>query len=94
MSKVKPAETVLITGNTYLVKDQLRALGGKWNPASRGWRVPADKAEQAKALVAGAPAKQGWHYKSGPPKARRYECEECGEWVNVGTQCWETGMTH
>lgn len=25
---------------------------------------------------------------------RPYECEECGERVTPGTQCWETGMTH
>jgi len=24
----------------------------------------------------------------------RYECDECGEWVEPGTSCWETGMTH
>lgn len=24
----------------------------------------------------------------------RYECEECGEWVTPGTQCWETGLAH
>ena len=24
----------------------------------------------------------------------RYECEECGEWVEPGTECWETGLLH
>jgi hypothetical protein len=24
----------------------------------------------------------------------RYECEECGEYVTRGTECWETGMKH
>lgn len=24
----------------------------------------------------------------------RYECEECGEYVNPGTECWETGARH
>jgi len=29
------------------------------------------------------------------PKAnRRYECEECGEYVYPGSSCWETGMIH
>jgi hypothetical protein len=23
-----------------------------------------------------------------------YECEECGDRVTPGSQCWETGMTH
>jgi hypothetical protein len=24
----------------------------------------------------------------------RYECEECGDYVEPGTRCWETGMIH
>lgn len=26
--------------------------------------------------------------------SRSYECEECGDRVYPGTQCWETGMRH
>lgn len=47
--------TVLVTGNTYPVKDSIKALGGRWDSNAKGWRVPADKAPQAQALVAGAP---------------------------------------
>ena len=43
-----------IIGNTYPVKDQLKALGGRWNPDQNAWMVPTDKADQAKALVANA----------------------------------------
>jgi hypothetical protein len=50
------AKLTKITGNTYPVKDQLKALGGKWNAASKCWEVPADRAEQAWALVGGEPA--------------------------------------
>jgi hypothetical protein len=50
-------ETVLITGNTYPVKDDLKGLGAKWDAAAKGWRVPADKADAARALVAGATPK-------------------------------------
>ena len=32
--------TTLITGNTYPVKDRLRALGGRWNRAAQGWGKP------------------------------------------------------
>jgi hypothetical protein len=46
--------TALITGNTYPVKEGIKALGGRWNRILNGWEVPADKAEQARALVAGA----------------------------------------
>ncbi len=41
-----------IIGNTYPIKDQLKALGGRWNPDQNAWMVPTDKADQAKALVA------------------------------------------
>lgn len=43
--------TKLIVGNTYPVKDQIKALGGKWDAEAKGWRVPVAKAEQAQALV-------------------------------------------
>jgi hypothetical protein len=47
--------TVLVTGNTYPVKDSIKALGGRWDAAAKGWRVPAAVAPQAQALVSGAP---------------------------------------
>lgn len=43
-----------ITGNTYPVKEQIKALGGTWNKAAQGWNVPDENAEAARALVAGA----------------------------------------
>lgn len=43
---------VLITGATYPVRDQLKALGGRWDALARGWRVPAARAAEARALVA------------------------------------------
>lgn len=49
--------TTTITGNTYPVKAQLYALGGRWNPVARGWDVPSERADEAWALVRGtAPA--------------------------------------
>jgi Transcription elongation factor, GreA/GreB, C-term len=45
---------VAIAGNTYPVKDQLRNLGGHWDPDQRAWMVPAARAEEAKALVNGS----------------------------------------
>lgn len=47
--------SVAITGNTYPVKDQIKALGGRWNADAKAWMVPEDKADQARALVSGAP---------------------------------------
>jgi len=46
--------TVLITGNTFPVKDALRALGGRWNAGRIGWEVPAAREAEARQLVAGA----------------------------------------
>jgi hypothetical protein len=46
---------VLVTGNTFPVKEELKALGARWNAEEKGWMVPAGKAEQAKKLVARAP---------------------------------------
>lgn len=45
---------VAITGNTYPVKEQLKALGARWNPDAKAWMVEAEKAEQARNIVAGA----------------------------------------
>lgn len=47
--------TILITGNTYPVKDSIKALGGRWDAVAKGWRVPESMAAEAQALVAGAP---------------------------------------
>ncbi len=73
--------TVLVTGNTYPVKDQIKALGGRWDAVAKGWRVPADKAPQAQALVAGAPKSAprvaGSTYRRTSSPGRRTGCS-CG----------------
>lgn len=48
---------IAITGNTYPVKDQLKALGGRWNADAKAWMVPDDKADEARRLVEVAPQK-------------------------------------
>lgn len=40
-----------ITGNTYPVKDAIKALGGRWNAANKRWSVPAERFDEAQALV-------------------------------------------
>jgi hypothetical protein len=45
---------ILITGNTYPVRQELRDLGGLWDRQACGWNVPADQAESARALVRNA----------------------------------------
>ena len=51
-------ERVAITGNTYPVKDRLKALGARWNPELRAWMVPRDRADEAQAIVDSAPRAQ------------------------------------
>lgn len=43
--------TELVTGNTYPWKRELRAMGGEWDRGAQGWRVPAEKAAEARAMV-------------------------------------------
>lgn len=35
--------TLLITGNTYVLRRQIKSLGGQWNGEHRGWIVPTSK---------------------------------------------------
>ena len=46
---------VAITGNTYPVKDQIKALGGRWDADRKLWTVPSEQVAKANALVASAP---------------------------------------
>lgn len=68
----------LITGNTFPVKDQLKALGGRWDAASKGWMVPDAVADQARALVGG---------KSSRPRHSPRTCKTCGCKINYGVYC-------
>jgi len=43
-----------ITGNTYPVKEQIKKLGGRWNRTAKGWDVPDENADEARALVEAA----------------------------------------
>lgn len=54
-----PPAMVPVSGNTYPVKEQLKALGGKWDANVHSWMVPADKEAEARTIVAGAPKTQG-----------------------------------
>jgi len=72
--------TVAIKGNTYPVKDAIKALGGRWNPEQKCWMVSEDKASAARALVAGSPAKRAL---SSSSYARGTgTCSHCGDRCN------------
>jgi hypothetical protein len=82
---------VVVQGNTFPVKDQLKALGGKWDPVSRAWTVPADKAAEAQALVAQntQPTSQGAR-----PNQKMGRCAACGCRVEAGAGVLTYVATH
>lgn len=52
---------VQIRGNTYPIRDQLKALGGRWNADDKVWEVPASNSAEALALAKSQPLKQPAH---------------------------------
>lgn len=58
MKKMQTRELVAITGNTYPVREQLKALGARWNAADKAWMVTPDKADAARRIVGGAGPKK------------------------------------
>lgn len=61
-----PTTFVKLTGNTYPVKDKLRALGGQWDKDNKCWMIPADKEDEANALLT-------------QPSATPGKCRKCGK---------------
>jgi hypothetical protein len=83
---------VLITGNTFPVKGQIKALAPskvQWDPINKGWLVPDDLAQAARDIVSGAGPKStgkyrgtlcpdcGVNYLSAYQIKRRYHCDAC-----------------
>ena len=63
-----------ITGNTYPVKDSLKALGARWNSDQKAWMIDDEKADQARKIVAGAPASNSTERRPYHPT----QCATCG----------------
>ena len=87
-------ENVLITGNTYPVKDSIKALGGRWDAAAKGWRVPVVNADKARALVTSAPRSTFSRSSSSSGGARRSSgtwtgcsCGSVDEYTKA-SDCW------
>lgn len=49
---------VQIRGNTYPIREQLKALGGRWNADDKVWEVPASNSAEALVLAKSQPPKQ------------------------------------
>jgi len=71
---------VNITGNTYPVKDQLKALGAKWDADQKCWTITDKKIDEARKIVAAAPA---------PAALVPGKCKKCGKSCKAPyTLCW------
>ncbi len=44
---------VYLTGDTYAVRDRIKAIGGRWDPDRRAWWVGSAKKAEAESLAAG-----------------------------------------
>jgi len=88
---------VAVSGNTYPVRDELRALGGEWDASNKTWMVPVSKAAEAQALVAKAPkasfARRGSrssgssdYYRRGGERLVR-GCADCSRLGRMCRQC-------
>ena len=80
---------VTVTGNTYPVKDQLKALGARWNPDAKAWMVPQAKVDAARKIVAGAPSQSN---RSARPSYRsnyrRNDDDNCNcDMCRSGSEC-------
>jgi len=82
---------VAVTGNTYPVKDQLKALGARWNPDAKAWMVPQTQVAAARKIVAGAPAARpsyragGIYFRS---SYRRNDDDNCNcDMCRSGSEC-------
>jgi len=65
-----------VTGDTYPVRAQLRAAGGRWDGQARAWvySSPAAAADAARAAVQSPPVDGAWR-----PARRTYACRCSGE---------------
>lgn len=87
MAKPKVPST-LVTGKTFPVKEELKALGAWWDNAAKGWWVPNTRLQEAQLLVSNAggtaervsnPAARsptGWRPCGYPGCSSNY-CDEC-----------------
>lgn len=73
-------KTVLITGNTYPVREQLKAIGGRWVPNKKAWSVPVEKESEAKTLVANATTA------TTATKHKPNRCKVCGAVASINSR--------
>lgn len=65
-----------VAGNTYPVRDQLRALGASWDGAAKAWMIDEGRLAQAQAVVAKGSGEA-------PQPFRFSSCKQCGARPNA-----------
>ena len=90
---------IAITGNTYQVRDRLKAIGARWDATRKAWMVDSDQAEQARSIVAAAGrAKRKPHtgecHECGAPSKGYYRCYECSIEYRDGGSRAHGGMSY
>lgn len=60
----RSAQRIYLVGNTYPIKDRIKAIGGHWDGDRKAWWVGAAKVSEAEALASGT-------VESSAPKAER-----------------------
>ena len=83
-------QTVAVTGNTYPVKDHLKALGARWDPDQKAWMIDAAKADQARQLVAAT----GTQKRTSTSKPHFSRCHECGIPSNGYYRCYDCALEY
>lgn len=83
-------QTTLITGNTYPVKEEIKALGGRWDAEAKGWRVPSDKADDARKLV----AKAGSSGSTSASRPKHFRCADCGAPSRGYYRCYDCSLEY
>ena len=73
----------LMTGNTYPHRVALKALGGTWDPAQKGWDIPIHHAEQAQQLIDSVPPGSIGTWRRTRPRT----CKTCGSGIRYGVYC-------
>jgi hypothetical protein len=80
-----------ITGNTYPVRDSLKALGGKWDPEKKAWLVPDSKVVEARKLVEGGGNGATTTSTSTKLAFRYTKCQICGAQADRYTKIYRSG---
>ena len=80
-------QAVAIAGNTFPVKESLKAIGARWNGDAKAWMVPADKADEARKIVASAVTTA-----SSTRTYRPTHCRECGQTARRYTKIYRNGL--